>query len=316
MSADSVYDVVIIGGGPAGATAALYASRAQLRTLVVDKAIRAGALGLTSKIANYPGIKEVLTGEELVQRMWEHAQAYGAQFKKAKVTGTVLTQGPKQLFTAEGETILAKAVILATGAMGRSQTVPGEQEFLGRGVSYCATCDGAFFKDQEVLVYGATEEAADEALFLTRYASKVYLAFPKPELAAGGELKERVATQAKIVLLARTRLKAIGGNSAVTHAVLLRGSGEERLPINGVFVFTQGGKPILDYVGGQVELMLSGCVRVDSEMATSIPGVFACGDLLCTDVQQAVVAAAQGCIAALAADKHINKRPALVKDYR
>lgn len=316
MAEPTVYDVVIIGGGPAGATAALYAARAELKTLVLDKSIRAGALGLTSKIANYPGIKEVLSGEELVQRMREHAEVYGAQFRKAKVTGTVLTRDPKELFTAEGETLLAKTVILATGAMGRSQTVPGEQEFLGRGVSYCATCDGAFFKGQDVLVYGSTEEAMDEALFLTRYAAKVYLTTSKPTPDGGGDLQQRVATHEKIAVLARTRLKAIVGTDTVTEAVLLSTAGEQRLPVSGVFIFTQGGKPILDYVGGQVDVTPRGCVLVNEEMATSIPGVFACGDLLYTDVQQAVVAAAQGCIAALAADKYINKRPALAKDYR
>lgn len=311
-----VYDVVIIGGGPAGATAALYAARAELKTLVLDKAIRAGALGITSKIANYPGIQEVLTGEELLARMREHATRYGAEFRKTKVTGTILTEDPKQIFTADGETVLAKTVILSTGSMGRSQTVPGEQEFLGRGVSYCATCDGAFFKSQEVLVYGSGEEAADEALFLTRYASKVSLAFSKPQLEVEPSLWERLTRHPQMALLAKTRLKAVEGSESVTHALLLSSKGEERLPVAGVFIFTQGGKPVLDYVGGQVEVSSKGCVRVNDEMATSVPGVFACGDLLCTDVQQAVVAAAQGCIAALAADKFLNKRTGFVKDYK
>lgn len=310
------YDVVIIGGGPAGATAALYTARAELKTLVLDKAIRAGALGITSKIANYPGIQEVLTGEELLRRMREHAQQYGAEFRKTKVTGTVLTESPKQIFTAEGETLLARAVILATGSMGRSQTVPGEQEFLGKGVSYCATCDGAFFKGQEVLVYGPGEEAADEALFLTRYASKVSLVSAKPQLDVEPALRERVSRQPQMAVRLKTRLKAIEGTETVTHAVLATAAGEERLPVAGVFIFTQGGRPILDYVGGQVEVSSKGCVRVNDEMLTSLPGVFACGDLLCTDVQQAVVAAAQGCIAALAADKFLNQRSGFAKDYR
>lgn len=311
-----LYDVVIIGGGPAGATAALYAARAELKTLVLDKAIRAGALGITSKIANYPGIQEILAGDELLRRMREHAQAYGAEFRKTKVTGTVLTENPKQLFAAEGDTILAKTVILATGSMGRSQTVPGEQELLGKGVSYCATCDGAFFKGQEVLVYGPGEEAADEALFLTRYASRVHLVSAKPQMELEPELWERVSHHPQMTVRLKTRLKAVEGAEAVTHAVLLASSGEERLPVTGIFIFTQGGKPILDYVGGQVEVSSKGCVRVSEEMGTSIPGVFACGDLLCTYVQQAVVAAAQGCIAALAADKVLNKRSGFAKDYK
>jgi len=312
----SIYDVVIIGGGPAGATAALYTSRAELKTLVLDKAIRAGALGITTKIANYPGVKEVLTGEALLQRMREHAELYGAQVKKTKVTGTLLTADPKQIFTAEGETVLARSVIVATGAMGRSQTVPGEQELLGKGVSYCATCDGAFYKGQAVLVYGSSEETADEALFLTRYASTVHLACAKPTLEVPPELQARVAQHEKIAFRAKTRLKAIEGNAAVSHAVLLASSGEERLPVSGVFIFAQGGKPIVDYLGGQLALTEKGHVRVNDEMATSVPGVFACGDLLGRGAEQAVVAAAYGCIAALAADKYLNKRTGLVKDYK
>ena len=316
MTETPLYDVVIIGGGPAGATAALYTARAELKTIVIDKAIRTGALGITTKIANYPGIKEVLSGEKLLEQMREHAELYGAAFKKSKVTGTILTQDPKQIFTAEGETVLAKTVILGTGTMGRSQYVPGEQELLGKGVSYCATCDGAFYKGQEVLVYGFTEETVDEAMFLTRYASKVHLACAKPKLDVDEELNARLSSNDKIQLLTSTRLKAIEGTEAVENAVLLRPKGEERLPVKGIFIFAQGGKPITDYLGGQVELQATGHLRVNEEMATSIPGVFACGDLLGRGVEQAVVAAAYGCIAALAADKYINKRTGFTKDYK
>ncbi len=313
---DTVYDVLIIGGGPGGATAALYAARAELKTVVFDKAIRAGALGITGKIANYPGIKEIISGEELLQRMREHAELYGATFKKTKITGTVLTQDPKQVFTAEGEVYLGKSVIIATGSMGRSSVVPGEQELLGKGVSYCATCDGAFFRGQEVMVYGSTEETADEALFLTRYASRVFLTSPKPRLDVHEAMNEHLNKHDKITLLTKTRLKSIVGQEAVEHAVLLGPAGETKLPVTGVFIFTQGGKPIIDYLGGQVELTAKGGIKVNEEMATSVPGVFACGDLLARDVQQAVVAAGEGCLAALAADKYINKRTSVAKDYK
>lgn len=316
MAEEPLYDVAIIGGGPAGAAAALYASRAELKTLVLDKAIRMGALGLTSKIANYPGIKEIISGEELVQRMREHAEQYGARFQKAKVAGSLLTQDPKQLFTAEGGTILARTVILATGSMGRSQTVPGETELLGRGVSYCATCDGAFFKAREVLVYGSNQETADEALFLTRFASHVHLASPKAKMDADPHTQQQLEASGKVTLIANTRLKSIIGETSVREAVLVKPSGEEHLPIAGVFIFLQGGKPILDFVAGQVELLPNGYVRVNEEMRTSVPGVFACGDLVSKEVQQAVVAAAHGCIAALAADKYIHKRSGMLKDYQ
>ena len=298
-------DVIIIGGGPAGATAALYTARAGLKTVVIDKGVKAGALGITSKIANYPGIPNPVSGAELVETMRRQAESFGAEFVREKVTGTIVDGENKQVFTAGQKTFEARALILATGAMGKGNTVPGEEELLGRGVSYCATCDGAFFKNKRVLVAGSTDEAVEEAEFLTRFASEVFLASPKPDTHAPAGVK----------LLAQHKLKRVEGNGKVAAAVVSAGAAEESIPVDGVFIYGRGSKPITDYLQGQVE-MSGGCLSVTGSYATKTPGVFACGDLVCNDVQQAVVAAAQGCIAALAADRFLNNRKKPLKDYK
>ncbi len=306
MTVESVYDIVILGGGPAGMSAALTAARASRRTLVLDQGIQRGAIGLARCITNYPGIPEPLSGEELIRRMREQAAWYGAQCWNAEVIETVLGADPKRIMTADGAIVSATVVILATGGMRRAQLVPGEREWFGRGVSYSTACDGACFKGRNVLVYGATEQAAEGALALTRYASMVYLTSPKPAFDITQRVYERVAAAQPLTLLMKTRLKAIEGNGAVSAVTLLTVSGERRLPVEGVFLFTQSGKPITAYLDHRVTLTPQGCVQVHREMATSVPGVFACGDVLYTDVQQAVIAAGQGCTAALAADRYLS----------
>ena len=191
QAAEMDYDVVIIGGGPAGATAAMYAARASLRTLVLDKGLTAGALGITSKIANYPGILGEISGAELLERMREQAESFGAQFMQDRVQGVDLLSDPKLIFANSG-TYTARAVIIATGSMGRGQRVKGEDELLGRGVSYCATCDAAFFRGQDVVVAGQSDEAVEEALFLTRFVRTVHLLSPTNELKAPAHLVEEL----------------------------------------------------------------------------------------------------------------------------
>ena len=305
---DTSWDVIIVGGGPAGATAALYTARAGLKTLVLDMSMTAGALGITQKIANYPGIPEVITGKELLERMWKQAGLYGAEFRKEKVTATLFSEDPKQLVVSSGETYRARSVILATGAMGRSSVLPGEEALLGRGVSYCATCDAAFFKGKTVLVYGTGEHAVEEAVFLSRFAGTLHYVSPKKvkpdELPEGAVIHED------------TRLGGILGEGKVTGVELVAPSGKERLEADGVFIYTSGSKPVVDYLYGSVDVSEKSCLLVDREFRTNTAGVFACGDVICNDVQQAVVAAAQGCVAALSADKYLRGRKAFVRDYK
>lgn len=312
---EEIYDVAIIGGGPAGATAAIYTARANLKTLVIDKGIANGALGITSKIANYPGIPGEISGEELVRRMRQQAESFGAKFVQDRIQATDLQSDPKLLFGNAG-TYVAKTVIIATGSMGRGNRVPGEDRLLGRGVSYCATCDAAFFRDQEVAVVGSSEEAVEEALFLTQFASKVHFLCPKKEIHASPELAEELTAHPKVVMYWGVALREVLGEQRV-EAIRYRTpiGTEETLPVAGVFIYLQGAHPITDFLGGQLPLSEGGCLMVDSEYQTAIPGVYAVGDVLCNHVKQAVVAAAEGAIAAMAVEKHLRGRKKLVVDW-
>ena len=313
---DNNYDVVIIGGGPGGASAAIYTARADLRTLVIDKGLTAGALGITGKISNYPGVPGPVTGAELVEIMRQQAESFGAKFITDKVVGVDIS-GERKMVMAGTGAFYAKVLILATGSMGRTSVVKGEEEFLGRGVSYCATCDGAFFREQTVAVIGNNDEALEEALFLTKFAAKVHLVVPTPELKAREVLAAEAKSHPKIEMQLGTRLKEIVGNGQVAGVRVHPRDGEEQtLPVTGAFVYLQGGKPITDYLMEQLETQPNGCLLVDKEMQTSVPGVFAIGDLLCTHVKQAVIAASDGVIAAVAADKFINGRKAIQNDWK
>ncbi len=246
MNDSNLYDVVIIGGGPAGATAALYTARAGLKTLVLDKGLTAGALGITGKIANYPGLTEPISGAELLERMRSQAKSFGAQFVTDKVIGVVLNEEEKMVFGNQG-TYYSQAVIVATGSLGRGTRIKGEEELLGKGVSYCATCDAAFFKDQDVMVAGSSDEAIDEALYLTRFASRVHFLCPREDLKAPQELIDELLANPKVDLHCNTTLLEIIGTEQV-EAVRFqpKGQTEETLPIKGAFVYLQGGRPITD----------------------------------------------------------------------
>jgi len=312
---DNSYDVIIIGGGPAGASAAIYTARADLRALVIDKGLTAGALGITGQISNYPGVPGPVTGAELVSIMRQQAESFGAEFLVDKVVGIDLTSDPK-LVLAGTRTLYARAVILATGSMGRASTVPGETELLGHGVSYCATCDGAFFRNKPVAVIGNNDEALEEALFLTKFVDRIELIVPTPNLKASESLAYEASHHPKIAVHLATSLKAIEGNGKVEAVrVRPRGGAEVTLPVEGAFVYLQGGQPVVDYLMGQLPVSPNGCLVVNDEMQTGVPGVFAVGDLLCSHVKQAVIAAADGVIAAIAAEKHLHGHKVLQPDW-
>lgn len=312
---DSTYDVVIIGGGPAGSTAAMYAARAGLKTLVLDKGLTTGALGITGKIANYPGVPGEISGAELLERMREQARSFGAEYVNDKVIGVDLLGEPKFVFGNNGA-YAGRAVIIATGSMGRGSRVKGEDELLGHGVSYCATCDGAFFKGQEVAVAGNTDEAIEEALFLTQFASRVHFLSPTPELKAPLEMAEELLHHPKVQFYAGASLREIIGQGRVEAIrFALRGQGEQTLPVRGAFIYLQGGRPITDFLQDQLELSDTGCLIVNHEFQTAIPGVYAVGDVLCNHVKQAVIAAAEGATAAIAVEKVLRGRRQMVADW-
>lgn len=313
---EDIYDVAIIGGGPAGLSAAQYAARAKLKTVVLDKSPVAGALGLTGKIENYPGVLQTLTGAELLDLFRQQAQSFGAKYIQTQVVSADLTRQPKQIATADGP-YQARTVIIATGSMGRKQSIPGEAERVGKGVSYCATCDAAFFAGRDVAVIGDTEEAWEELPLVARFARTVYL------VSSGAKLKESPRYEAILSSLPNLQLRlgqrpqAIQGTESVEDVVLAGREGEETLlPVAGVFIYLHGNQPIVDFLHGQLELTGSGCIRVDPrDMSTSVEGVYAAGDVTCKEIRQAVVAAAEGCIAALAADKFLHQRGRVRPDW-
>ncbi len=309
-----VYDVIIIGGGPAGGSAAIYTARADLKTVVIDKGLTAGALGMASEIANYPGLPEPIAGVELVRRMRDQARSFGATFVDEKVLRVDLKGDPKQVWTgAEG--YQGRAVIIATGAMGRTRRFPGEERLLGRGVSYCATCDGAFFRDKEVAVAGNNDEAIEEALTLTRFASRVHVLNPTSDLRAPEELVEELRAHDKVTIHASTRIREIVGENRVDAVHVVKQGEEETIEVDGVFVYLQGNLPITDFLDDQVPTNEEGCLTVGESFQTSVDGVFAVGDVLCTHVKQAVIAAAEGVEAAIAVDRYLHGREKLRPDW-
>jgi len=304
-----VWDVLIVGGGPAGSAAALYTARGNLSTLVLYRAEADGALGITSSIENYPGVPGPISGYELLKRMRDQAKKFGAVFEKGTVIGANLKSDVKEVYTEDGRVYKAKTVLIATGALERTSKIPGEDEFLGRGVSYCAICDAHFYKGKPVIVVGDSEYALEEAELLSRFASKVVLVVPGSKIKAPPEMVKKLEEKENVEILTGCRPLRIVGKDAVEGLEVKCPDGVKVIPGEGVFVFLGGSKPSVKWLMDQVELNENGGVKVNLEtMETSVPGVFAAGDVLGQRYKQAVIAAGQGVIAALNIDKYLNNR--------
>jgi len=303
-SQSNVHDVIVIGSGPAGYTAAVYAARAQLTPLVFEGTQFGGALMTTTEVENYPGFRDGITGPELMDQMREQALRFGADLRMEDVDEVSLN-GPVKSVTVGGETYQARAVILAMGAAARHLGVPGEDKLLGMGVSTCATCDGFFFRDQDIAVVGGGDSAMEEATFLTRFARSVTLIHRRDEFRASRIMLERAKANDKITFLLNTEVVEVEGDNRVT-GVRVRSSatGEEStLSVTGVFVAI-GHDPRSDLVRGQVDVDADGYVVVrDHTTSTSIEGVFAAGDLVDHTYRQAITAAGTGCSAAIDAER-------------
>ncbi len=305
MSANHVHDVIVIGSGPAGYTAAIYAARAELKPLVFEGTSFGGALMTTTEVENFPGFRSGITGPELMDEMREQALRFGADLRMEDVEEVALDGPVKKVVTADGETHLARAVILAMGAAARYLGVPGEQELLGRGVSACATCDGFFFKEQDIAVIGGGDSAMEEATFLTRFARSVTLVHRRDEFRASKIMLERARANDKIRFLTNTTVNAVEGDTTVTGLrVRNELTGEEStLAVTGVFVAI-GHDPRSALVRDAVDLDPEGYVLVRGRTtATSVDGVFAAGDLVDHTYRQAITAAGMGCSAAIDAER-------------
>jgi thioredoxin reductase (NADPH) len=302
---DTVHDVIVIGSGPAGYTAALYAARAQLTPLVFEGTSFGGALMTTTEVENYPGFRDGITGPELMDEMREQALRFGADLRMEDVESVSLDAPVKSVVAADGETYRARAVILAMGAAARYLQVPGEQELLGRGVSSCATCDGFFFRDQDIAVIGGGDSAMEEATFLTRFARSVTLVHRRDEFRASKIMLNRARNNDKINFVTNQTVLAVDGDTTVTGLRLRDNTtGEETtLAVTGVFVAI-GHEPRSGLVREILDVDADGYVLVDGRTTkTSLDGVFASGDLVDRTYRQAVTAAGSGCAAAIDAER-------------
>ena len=300
------YDLVIIGGGPAGLAAGLYAARAKMAVILLEKMMPGGQAFSTEHIENYPGFPEGVAGPELTSKMEDQAKRFGLEIVSAEVQDLIPGDKEHQIITAS-EKYTARAVIIASGAEPSKLQVPGESEFHGRGVSYCATCDGAFYRDREVVVIGGGDAAVEEAIYLTKFAKKVSIVHRRDSFRATRVLQERAFSNEKINVIWNTQLQGIYGKDTVEYVTLQNKTNGETtdLPTNGVFMYV-GTKPANEYLKGLVKVDERGYIITDENMATNVPGIFAAGDVRKKLLRQVITAVADGAIAAVAAEKIID----------
>lgn len=302
--------VAIIGSGPAGLTAALYTARAQLSTVVFVGKLLGGQIATTHEVENFPGFPEGTTGPELTDRMKAQAEKFGAEFVFESVTQVDVTTGTPFRIKAESEEYLADSVIVTIGANPRELKIPGEREFVGRGVSYCATCDGFFFRGKDITVVGGGDSALQEGLFLTKFGKQVHVIHRRDELRASAALQTRAFVNPKIDFTYSTVVDEIKGQDGVVKSIVLRdlktGKTYERTT-DGVFVFI-GYDPNSWLFKGQLALDDSGYMKIDHQMQTSVEGIFAAGEIHDSVFRQAITAAGDGCKAALSAIKWLDER--------
>jgi thioredoxin reductase (NADPH) len=300
-------DVVVIGSGPAGIAAAIYTARARLSTAVVTGNQIGGQVALTWEIDNYPGFINNPSGADLTDQLVKHAQKHGAELIYDEVTRVDFSGQPLRVFTSSQE-MEAHAVVVAAGASARRLGVPGEQEMIGRGVSYCATCDAPFFRDRSVIVVGGGDSAVEESLFLTRFASTVRLVHRRDQLRASMDLQERLRRHSQVGFVWNTVVEEIIGAGKVERVRLRRtDTGEERLePTDGVFVFI-GHEPNSALFRDHLDMDTSGYLKVDDRMATNVPGVFAAGEVMDPVWRQVATSVGQGSAAGLSAVRYVER---------
>lgn len=301
--------VVVIGSGPAGLTAALYAARSNLEPLVVSGNQLGGQISITNEVENFPGFPEGTTGPELVELMRKQAERFGARIVIDEVTEVDFTKGSPFTLKTHSETYQAEAVIITVGASPKRLGVPGEEEFIGRGVSFCATCDGFFFREKDVVVVGGGDSAMEEGLFLTRFANSVQVIHRRDELRAGETLKRRANANEKIGFVWDTVVEEIVGNGAVESIKTrnVKTGSQEDLSTDGVFIFI-GHYPNSALFNGQLEMDEAGYLIVDQKMMTSVPGVFAAGEIMDPVYRQIATSVGQGTAAAMMTERWLSEQ--------
>ncbi len=305
MSTEKIYDVVIVGAGPAGMTAAVYASRANLSTLMLERGMPGGQMANTEEVENFPGF-DYITGPELSNKMFEHSQKFGAEYKYADIKN-VEVDGDIKIIKTSSDDILARTLIIATGAEHKKIGIPGEEELAGRGVSYCAICDGAFFKEKHLVVIGGGDSAVEEGMFLTKFASKVTIVHRRDTLRAQEILQDRAFNNEKIDFIWNTEIESINGEGKVSSVTLRNNESDETYDFeaDGVFIYI-GMKPLTAPFKDLGILTEDGYVDSNDEMETSQKGVFAAGDVRVKTLRQIVTATGDGSIAAQNAYEYLE----------
>ncbi|NLN34645.1 MAG: thioredoxin-disulfide reductase [Candidatus Cloacimonetes bacterium] len=299
------YDVIIIGAGPAGLSAAIYSARGGLKTAIFEKALVGGQINVTDEVENYPGFEEPLSGFELTAKMHAQAERFGARFIEEEITAMGMEGLCKVIETDSGK-YRAKSVIICTGAHPRRLNIPGEERLTGRGVSYCATCDGALYRDKVVAVVGGGDSAIEEGIFLSRFARKVIVIHRRDELRAQKIIQDRAFKNPKMEFIWDTVVQEIHGEERVGQLELVNRKSKEisMLPVDGVFIYV-GILPNNELLESRIELDSAGFVLTDDHMHTNIPGIYAAGDLRHTVLRQVVTATSDGAVAAWSAEKWI-----------
>lgn len=301
------FDLVIIGGGPAGLTAGLYAARARMNAVMIEKVVPGGQVITTDWIENYPGFPEGISGGDLVAKLTEHAKRFNLEIESGTVVSLDFTNQIKKIELSD-RTVTTNAVIIATGASPNRLGVPGEERFIGKGVSFCGTCDGPFFKDRVVAAVGGGDTAVQESLYLTKFAKKVYLIHRRDELRATKILQERAFENDKIEIVWDSVVTDIGGGLMTVENVALKNvktNETRKLDVDGCFIWV-GIHPNAEFVKGAVEVDEYGFIITDTRMETSVPGVFAAGDVRNTPLRQIVTAAGDAAVAAFSAEHYIE----------
>ncbi|HEY49901.1 MAG TPA: thioredoxin-disulfide reductase [Dehalococcoidia bacterium] len=303
---DNAYQLLIVGGGPAGLSAGLYAARSRLHAVLLERAMLGGQIMNAELVENYPGFPQGISGAELGSLMEQQAQKYGLEMVMAEVEGIALSGDGKIVSTGEGS-YHAKAVIIAGGSEHSKLGVPGEEDFTGRGVSYCAMCDGAFFSEQAIAVVGGGNVALNDALFLTRFASKVVIIHRRDQLRATRILQERAFAENKIAFLWDTVVESIKGDTQVRELGLrnVKTGEESGLEVSGVFIAV-GLSPNTGYLSGLLALSPQGFILVNDRMETEVPGIFAAGDVRAGSARQVASAVGDGATAAISAERFLS----------
>ncbi len=302
------YDVIIVGGGPAGMTAGLYASRACLKTLMIEKMIMGGQMMTTTLVENWPGYPGGIEGPELMMRFQEHCVEFGLETAYGTVE-KITDKGDVKTLLVDGKEMTCKAVIITTGVIPRKLGIDGEAALVGKGVSYCATCDGAFFRNQPIAVIGGGDTAAEEVLFLTRFASKVYMIHRRDQLRATKILQERIFANEKIEMVWNSVVEELeSDNSGLTGAVLrdMKTGDTRQIEVKGMFVAI-GVTPTTGFVKGMLAMDDDGYIRCGEDTITNIPGIYAAGDCRTTVLKQVSTAVGDGAVAAIMAEKYIDE---------